>query len=171
MLRVPVELVVPAYYQAVDVGGSTYTDSGGDEWAADQRYTAGSWGYTARSSRNAYTSRPIAGTEDDVLYQTLRADPIEYRFDGLPSGVYEIDLRFAELSSRGPNRRLFDVIVEGTLVLPAHDIVGEVGNYSADHHVFYVPVSDGQLNVRFVTRWGFGRPIVNAIQVVHRPDR
>ena len=171
LLRVPVELVVPAYYQAVDAGGGAYTDLGQDAWAADQRYVAGSWGYTARTARDADTSQPIAGTEDDSLYQTLRDDPIEYRFDNVPSGVYEIDLRFAELSNRGPNRRLFDVIVEGALVLPAHDVSGEVGTYAANQHVFFVPVTDGQLNVRFVTRRGFNRPIVNAIQVVHRPDR
>jgi Malectin domain len=37
---------------------------------------------------------------------------MEYRFDGLPAGVYEIDLRFAELATRPPNTRLFDVVAE-----------------------------------------------------------
>jgi subtilisin family serine protease len=171
LLRVPVELVVPGYYQAVDAGGSSYTDLDGDAWAADQGYTAGNWGYTAKSSHVADTREAIAGTDDDPLYQTLRQDPIEYRFDGIPSGVYEVDLRFAELGNRRPNSRIFDVIVEGVIVLPAHDIAGEVGTLTADQHVFFVPVTDGQLNVRFVTRRGFAKPIVNAIQVVHRPDR
>ncbi len=170
LLRVPVELVVPAYYQAVDAGGSSYTDLGGDAWAADQTYTTGSWGFTARSSHDADTRDAIAGTDDDALYQTLRQDPIEYRFDGVPSGVYEVDLRLAELANRKPDSRIFDVIVEGVMVLPAHDIAGEVGTLTSDQQVFFVPVTDGQLNVRFVTRRGFAKPIINAIQVVHRPD-
>lgn len=42
------------------------------------------------------------------------------------------------------------MIVEGSLVLPAHDITYEVGNRSADDHEFLVGVSDGQLSIRFV---------------------
>ena len=171
LLRVPVELIVPAYYQAVDVGGGPFIDQGGDAWAADQQYADGSWGYTGHRSRVLTTAEPIAGTDDDTLYQTSRQDPIEYRFDGLPSGVYEVDLRFAELRDRRPNSRLFDVIVEGILVLPAHDVAGEVGTLAANQHVAFVPVTDGRLNIRFVSRRGYATPIVNAIQVVHRPDR
>jgi hypothetical protein len=36
--------------------------------------------------------------------------------------------------------------------------------------VFFVPVTDGQLNIRFVARAGNAPPVVNAIQVIHRPD-
>ena len=45
------------------------------------------------------------------------------------------------------------------------------GSLAADQHVFFVQVTDGQLNIRFVERKGFDLPIVNAILVVHRPDR
>ena len=169
-LRVPVTLIVPAYFQGVNAGGGAYTDLGGDPWAADQQYTAGSWGYTNAMSTTARTSRPIAGTDDDPLYQTQRRNPLEYRFDGLPVGFYEVDLRFAEIQPIRPGLRLFDVIIEGTLVLPALDIAGEVGTFTADNHVVFVPVTDGQLNVRFVARGGLP-PVINAIQVIHRPDR
>jgi hypothetical protein len=46
------------------------------------------------------TNQPIAGTVDDALYQTQRQDPTEYVFDGLPSGVYEVELRFVEIQTR-----------------------------------------------------------------------
>jgi len=32
-------------------------------------------------------------------------------------------------------------------------------------------VTDGQLNVRFITHRGFGKPIVNGLRVTHRPDK
>ncbi|MGH8837320.1 MAG: carboxypeptidase regulatory-like domain-containing protein [Actinomycetes bacterium] len=169
-VNVPVTLVVPAYYQAVNTGGSTYTDGNGDAWSPDQRYAAGSWGYT-QSGNVQDTTKPIAGTTDDILYQNLRVDPVEYRFDGLPNGVYEIDVRFAELDKRKPNTRLFDVVAESSLLLPAHDVAAEVGSLTADQHVFFVSVADGQLNLRFVQRKGFQKPIVNAILIRHRPDR
>jgi hypothetical protein len=170
-LRVAVKLIVPAYYQAVNAGDNAYVDHDGDTWSTDKLYSVGSWGYTSGSSHTASTKKGISGTEDDKLYQSQRQDPLEYRFDGLPAGVYEVDVRFAEVSNRPPNTRIFDVNVEGSLVLPALDIAAEVGSLAADQHTFFLPVTDGQLNVRFVAKRGYQQPIVNAIRVRHRPDR
>jgi hypothetical protein len=62
-------------------------------------------------------------------------------------------------------------MIEGNVVLFAHDVSAEVGTYTADDHSFFVPVTDGSVNVRFVERRGFGDPEVNAVRVTHRPDR
>ena len=169
-IRIPVSLIVPAYFQGVNSGGGVYVDLSGDTWAADRAWAAGSYGYVGQSS-TLNTNKPIANTLDDRLYQNLRKGMLEYRFDGLPPGVYEVDLRFAEIVRTSPGRHLFDVLVEGNVVLPAHDIAAEVGSFAADDHVFFVVVTDGQLNIRFIRRTGFGDPIINGIQVVHRPDR
>jgi hypothetical protein len=169
-LRIPVHLIVPAYQRAVNNGGAAYTDQAGDAWAADQAYSPGSWGYV-NSSGAATTQSAIAGTADDLLYQTARRGLVEYRFDGLPAGTYQVDLRFAEIQGKRRDKRIFDVIVEGGLVLPAHDIAAEVGALAADDHTFFLAVTDGQLSVRFVTRSGFGVPLINAMRVTHRPDR
>ncbi|HKE50115.1 MAG TPA: malectin domain-containing carbohydrate-binding protein, partial [Actinomycetes bacterium] len=147
-----------------------YVDLSGDTWSADKAFTTGSWGYTNSSSSVRTTKKGISGTDDDKLYQSQRQSPTEYRFDGLPNGVYEVDLRFAELINAAPGTRLYDVIIEGNFALPAHDTAGEVGTFAADQHVFFVPVTDGQLNIRFVARAGNAPPVVNAIQVVERPD-
>lgn len=91
--------------------------------------------------------------------------------DGAP-GVYQLDLRFAEISGPGrPNTRLYDVIAEGAVILPSHDTALEVGSFAADDHTFYVAVTDGQLNVRLVGCRGYLPPVINAIRAVHRPDR
>jgi hypothetical protein len=94
----------------------------------------------------------------------------EYRFD-VPNGVYQVELKFAELSNRRPGQHIYDVLIEGNLVLYAHDVSAEVGTYTADDHSFFVPVTDGTLNVRFVGHRGFGDPEINAVRVTHRPDR
>lgn len=117
------------------------------------------------------TGKGISGTDDDPLYQDLRQGILEYRFDGLPAGVYEVDLRFAEVKPTQPNGRLYDVLIEGSVVLYAHDTALEVGSFAADNHTFNVSVTDGQLNVRFLPRRGYAQPIINAVRVTHRPDR
>ncbi|TML24059.1 MAG: hypothetical protein E6G32_04640 [Actinobacteria bacterium] len=170
-LRVPVRLIVPAYEQGVDVGAtSPYLDGLGDTWSADQAYTPGGWGYTQRVN-TASTRSAIGGTVDGPLYQTARRGQTEYKFDGLPTGVYQVELRFAEIQNYGPNKRLFDVTIEGNVALFGFDIAGEVGKNYADDKTFFVPVTDGQLNVRFLTRQADKEPLINAIRVTHRPDR
>ena len=168
---VPVTMIVPAYQVALDVGATgPYTDGAGETWSADRRFTTGSYGYTNGRSSRLVTNRAVGRTDDDRLYQTARNNPLEYRFDNVPNGMYEVDLRFAEINGRRPGRRYADVIAEQTLFLPAHDISGEVGTFNADNHTLLVAVTDGQLNVRFVPRAGFAVPIVNGVRVTHRPD-
>ena len=150
-------LLVPAYQVAVDVGATApSTDVGGDPWVADQQWIAGGWGYTNNRSSRLTTDRAIAGTDDDLLLRTARNNPVEYRFDGVPDGVYEIDVRFAEINGRRPNRRVFDVAAETQFVLALHDISGEVGTFAGDQHTVFVTVTDGQLNLRLGERGGCG---------------
>ncbi|MFY1670678.1 carboxypeptidase regulatory-like domain-containing protein [Plantactinospora sp. WMMB334] len=170
-LEIPVRVVVTDYHRAVNAGGPEYTDPLDDLWSADRQYAPGSWGYTNPRSATSQTDRPIDRTTEDPLYQTLRYNPVEYRFDGLPDGVYEVDLRFVEMTRRPPNTRLVDLIAEDAFLIPAYDIVAAVGNLAADQRVFHVRVTDGQLNLRFVERYGFAKPVVSGIQVTHRPDR
>ena len=165
------KLIVPAYEQGVNAGsGPAYIDKLGDTWAADKAYASGSWGYVQRVN-TASTKSAIGGTADPTLYRTARRGQTEYRFDGLPTGAYQVSLRFAEIQNYKTGQRLFDVIIENSLVLPALDISGEVGKNYADDKTFFIPVTDGQLNVRFIQRQATKEPIVNAIRVVQRPDR
>lgn len=170
LVRVPVSLVVPAYQQGVIAGGKAYTDKQGDPWAADQAYSKGTWGYVQKS-KTASTSKTIAGTTEQTLFKTQRIDPYAYRFDNVPNGIYQIEMNFAELTNLRLGKRLYDVIIENTQVLPAHDIVYEVGNLTADKHTFFIEVTDGQMDVRLIPRAGFEAPVVNSLRVTHRPDR
>jgi len=170
-LRVPVKLIVPAYETGANAGSTgSYLDSLGDTWAKDQAYTAGSWGWTQRGNSDT-TRSPIAGTPDQTLYQSDFRGATEYRFDNLPNGVYQVELRFAELQNQRPGQRQFDVIINGTLVLPAMDIAAEVGQLTADDKSFFVTVTDNTMHIRFVIRRGFHEPVINGIRVTHRPDR
>jgi hypothetical protein len=168
-IEIPVSLVVPGYIRRVNAGGKAYTDLAGSVWAADRRYTPGKWGYV-NNSTVVTTNKKISKTGDDPLYQSQRQNILEYRFDGLPSGVYQVDLRFAELKNMAPNQRRFDVMMEGNIVLPFHDIALDVGRFTADNHTIYVTVTDGTLNIRFISHRTYGDPVINALRVIHRPD-
>jgi hypothetical protein len=171
-LKVPVSLYVPDYQQAVNSGStSAYVDSLGDTWPADQMYATGKWGYVQKSKTDS-TSKAITGTADPKLFQTQRIDPYGYRFDKVPNGTYQVELEFAELNAKEKiGARLFDVIVEDTLILPAHDIVYQVGTQAAESRTFFLNVTDGQMDIRLIPRAGSDLPVINAARITHRTDR
>ncbi|MET9885471.1 S8 family serine peptidase [Streptomyces sp. NPDC006430] len=171
VLSVAVKVVVPRYQVALDAGSDyAATDALGDSWSPDRAYAAGSYGYRGSSSVRS-TGRTIAGTADQKLFRNAREGMYEYRFDNVPNGTYTVELGFAELSSTKPNKRVFDVLAEGTQVLPSLDISLEAGTYEALTRTYTVTVTDGVLNVRFVTHSGFGKPLLNSLRVTDRPDK
>ncbi|MGW6685210.1 S8 family serine peptidase [Streptomyces sp. NPDC054961] len=171
VLTVPVKLVVPRYQAAVDAGSTgASTDSLGDGWSPDRKYTQGSYGYQGSGSVQS-TNRTIAGTDDQRLLRNAREGMYEYRFDNVPNGTYTVELGFAELSSTKPDKRVFDVLAEGALVLPSLDISLEAGPYTALTRTYTVTVTDGVLNVRFVAHSGYGKPLLNTLRVTDRPDK
>jgi hypothetical protein len=170
-LRIPVSLVVTDYQQGVNTGSSSnYKDGSGDTWSADRKHSNGSWGYVQSSSTKS-TSHSIKGTSDVKLFQSQRVDPYGYRFDNVPNGVYQVDLGFAEFDSDKPGKRVFDVVVENTLVLPAHDIAYEVGRFTAESKTFFIDVTDGRADIRLIPRAGFSKPVINSLRITRRPDR
>jgi parallel beta-helix repeat protein len=139
----------PAYAQRVNAGGGSYTDSAGKVWSADKAYTSGSWGYLGGTTYS--TGDPIANTVDDRLYQSERYSNFSYQFDVL-NGRYDVVLHFAEIFWKGTGQRLFDVLIEGVLVLDNYDIYQTAGHDVAVALTFSgIQVGDGQLNIRFVT--------------------
>jgi len=171
-VTIPVSLIVSGYQRGVNAGGGQYLDSSGDTWVADQIYRRGGFGYMYDRGTQV-VRQSIAGTPDPSLYQDCRVDPYLYRFDNLPSGTYQVELRLAELTQGiKAGDRLFDVIIKDELVAPAVDIAYRKGVRAADNHVFYTTVTDGYLDVRFVQSFdGTNDPVVNAIRITQRPDR
>ncbi|MGH9856522.1 MAG: malectin, partial [Acidobacteriota bacterium] len=133
----------------VIAGGESYTDSGGTHWKADQPYSRGSWGYVGGNTYR--TTRPIANSNDDPVYQSERYGDFSYKFD-VPNGFYNVALHFAEIHWKIPGKRIFDVLIEGSRVLDRYDICAAVGCSIALALTFLgVQVQDGQLNIDFRT--------------------
>jgi hypothetical protein len=170
VLDVPIHLVVPGFQAALDAGSAHgHVDLLGDAWQPDAAQKPGGCGYLGASSVIS-TRKRITGTTDETRLADARQGMYEYRCDGVPAGVYTVELDFAELKAAKPNTRVFDVLLEGALVLPSLDIALEAGSFTAVSRRYEVRVTDGQLNLRFVTHTGFGKPLVNGVRFTQRPD-
>ena len=110
-------------------------------WSGDQFFTGGG---------TYSTSATIAGTTNDELYQTERYGNFAYHVP-VPNGAYEVDLHFAEIFWSAPGQRVFDVTMEGTLALDNLDLVAAVGTLTSLVRTSRRTVSDGVLDIVFMT--------------------
>jgi beta-galactosidase len=164
-----------------------FTDKDQQLWIPDQVYQPGSWGHTggkifkiAGNGRLPYgTDKNIAGTADDPVYQTQQMGIDKYTLD-LPAAEYAITLHFAELLGgivkglpydlSGPDRiepagkRIFNVYVNGKLVLDSFNISAQYGTATAVTKTIRVVVADNKgIEIEFSAIEG--EPVLNALQV------
>jgi len=102
-------------------------------------------GAHARFPRN-----PIADTEDDPLYQSVRYNVDSYVFK-VPNGLYKVTLKFSEPHYRSEGKRVFGVKIQGKSVIDKLDIFKRVGaNRALDFSFEGVRVTEGRLDIEFV---------------------
>ena len=131
----------PPFPIRINTGGPAFTDAAGQVWSADQAFSGGG---------TYQTSTAIAGTVDDALYQTVRfCHSCSYSIT-VPNGNYEVVLHFAEIWWTSANQRVFDVSIEGTVVIDNLDIAAQVGAFTALVQTFPATVADGTLDVSLV---------------------
>jgi hypothetical protein len=139
-----------AVANASDAGTTTIrVNAGGKavgDWAADSR-SAGSPFLNLASSdlHTAMTTSDIkrssardAGSVPVEMFQDVRivrpgAEPMRWTLPARNGGVGELKLYFAEFRDRftEPGTAVFDVAVNGTVVLSNVDVIAEVGTYAA----------------------------------------
>ena len=157
------------YFVRVNAGGSVYADSTGQVWSADHQFEPCAPPYWGAVGGEVYSNpQPIANTDDDVLYQSQRYFPSggSYNF-WVPVGVYEVELRFAEIYQRTViGGRVFDVKAEGQTVIGNLDVLQAAGAYyKAYDRTLTVNVADGQLNLEFVRHTDKDAPFISAIAI------
>jgi arabinoxylan arabinofuranohydrolase len=122
---------------AVNSGGSAITVAG-VPFKADQYYRGGSVNST---------SDPIAGTDDDGLYQTERYGVYSYEVP-VSEATYDVELHFNELYQTTAGSRAFSVTVEGQPLFSDLDLYAIAGHDTAYSRVIKdVVVSDGSLSI------------------------
>ncbi|UYZ63732.1 malectin domain-containing carbohydrate-binding protein [Hymenobacter weizhouensis] len=142
---------------ALNAGGAAYTSStSGIAYQAEGSYVSG-------GTVLDRPTRTITGTSDNRLYQTERYGDFSYALP-LEDGTYQVELQFAELyfpvsGTTGANQRLFDVLLEGGVVLDNLDIFTQAGGANkALTRTFTLPVTDGTLNLQFRSEAGKNSP-------------
>jgi len=99
-----------------------------------------------------YAGRPVAETEEDILYQTCRYNLRGYRLT-LPNGIYRVTLKFCEPHFDARDKRVFDVTLQGQTVLKDFDILAKVGKFTAHDETFdSIQVTDGRLKIDIIDR-------------------
>ena len=138
----------PPYEARLNGGGRLYLDQGSAMWVEERPYTTGSFGINGGSSNTVVVA--IAGTDDDVLYQTEHlGTTFTARFD-CPNGTYETSLYNAETHWTAAGQRLFNVAIQGQQVLNNYDIFAAAGGPNKATVVTLTnTVSSGQLQIDF----------------------
>ena len=142
----------------INAGGAAFTDSQGRAWDADRAFNTGS-----------AASHPYPGA-DPQLYGTERWDPAgapELRYSiPVAAGSYDVRLHFAEIYSGAAavGARVFDVAIEGAVVVAAVDVFKEVGFQKPLVRTFTVSVSDGSLTIDLLHR--IENPKLSGIEVL-----
>ncbi|WP_243373430.1 malectin domain-containing carbohydrate-binding protein [Geotalea sp. SG265] len=139
---------------AVDCGGAAYTDAAGTIYGTDKAFSGGSTGKTTAA---------IAGTTDDLLYQSERWGNFSYSIP-VANGSYTLTLKFAEIYFSSAGQRVFSVTVNGQTVISNLDIYAKVGKNTAYDVVIPVNVTNGAINIGFTSTKDYGK--ISAIRIV-----
>lgn len=156
----PADAVLTSGHQRINAGGGSLSLA--EPWCTDTNYVGG------KSYANPGAG-DIQGTEHDELYRSERtgsdANPLAfaYTIPVLDTQV-RVRLHFAEIYWSAPGARIFDVRLEGQLVLDDYDIVADVGPLTAVVHEFEVSVFDGSLDMQFDA--SVDRPKLSAWEVI-----
>ncbi|ODM95398.1 Malectin [Orchesella cincta] len=114
---------------AVNAGGDSHTDIYGVTYQKDPA-TQG-----VASDHGMRMSIDRAHPNDEILYQTERYSPSTFGYD-IPvkeDGKYVLVLKFSEVYFRGPNQKIFDVVLNSRhKIVSDLDIFGNVG-YATAH--------------------------------------
>ncbi|MEQ8768500.1 MAG: malectin domain-containing carbohydrate-binding protein [Planctomycetota bacterium] len=146
----------------INAGGPSYRDAQSQLWSRDTGYF---------NTGVARRRQSLGGSPGDPIYHSERYDTasapeMSYRFPLVP-GLYQVRLHFSEIVPRygSVGARVFDVALEGQVLLPAFDIFGVAG-FDVPHVVQLddVRVDDQLLDIDF-TRIN-GDPKISAIEII-----
>ncbi|MCB0996072.1 MAG: PKD domain-containing protein, partial [Acidimicrobiales bacterium] len=127
----------------INSGGGQYLDGAGHTWSADTSFVGGTgWD----------SGTPIGATTDDPIYSSERYGTFSYAIGVTGPGCYAVTLHFAEIWWGGPGgggvgSRVFDVSLEGSVVLDNYDVFADAGFATATSQTFEAAITDGIIDI------------------------
>jgi uncharacterized repeat protein (TIGR03806 family) len=150
------------YYRAVNAGGPS---TGG--FHADAGFSGG----RVHSTTNSIVTAGIAYAGPEAIYKTERWQNFNYTFGGLnPGSDYEVLLHFAEIALNGPNLRVFDVRLNGQLVLDDFDIFAQAGGFCRALVKRFVIKADSKGLIRVTSSATKNSPKFSAFEITEFRD-
>lgn len=146
---------------ALNCAGPAYSGNNGFDYLADQFFNGG--------GVDNFPGNAVANTNDDALYNTARSksDFTGYTIP-VPNGNYLVILQFAETFFTASDKRVFDLSLEGNLMLDNLDLFQTApGKWVAYEEVYPVTISDGTIDISVAS--SVNNPLINAIVVVKQP--
>jgi hypothetical protein len=163
------------YIYRINCGGADYKDAYGNIWQADKGFSE-SWTNDFPEMPAAFASQrrvfaPIKNTRDWKLFQDFRygKNKLQYQFP-LPDGEYLLELYFIEpwIKDVGDNLsnllRVFDVAVNGRVVLNDVDVYNEAGANTALKKTVKVKIKGGKMIIDFPETKA-GQALISAVAV------
>jgi len=109
--------------------------------------------FTRPAATQTDPTTEIQGTDDDEIYRTINygdANSMEFLIPNLPKDSAVVTLKFAELFQNAVNMRVFDVALNGTVVLKDFDVFKFAGGKNiAFDTSFNVFLTNGALHITF----------------------
>src|ERR1022692_3189942 len=143
---------------------SGYTDRNTLSWSSDRYFHSG-----VQVQRHD----PVAGSDDEALYQNERFGNFSYTIPVAQNSRYTVTMKFCESwfgpgrpAGRGAGERLFDISFNGRILLGNFDVFKEAGSLRALDKTFkgLEPGMQGKLIFSFIPRRQYA--MVDAIEVV-----
>jgi beta-galactosidase len=104
--------------------------------------------------RNPPPPKVVQGAADQTLYLAYRTGNFSYELP-LPDGEYDVTLRFVEpVENQGAGKRVFDVRMQGSAVLPGLDIAALAGSMRALERTVPLHVEGGKARIEFIPKAG-----------------
>ncbi len=167
----------PVLYRvnAASNGGAVALDAPNMNWAPDNNSTNASPYRNSGSKTGGATVDSVAPTVPAYvpidIFKSERSDPsalpeMQWDFPIATPGVYEVHLFFMNNygGTSTVGKRVFDVLMEGAVVLNDYDIVADVGHKIGTMKSIQVNVTDGNLDIDFQR---FKQdPLINGIEIV-----
>ncbi|MDH3651400.1 MAG: malectin domain-containing carbohydrate-binding protein, partial [Saprospiraceae bacterium] len=161
------------FRQCINTGGNN--NSGGSEAFTDPNKVAWDKNKFSLGGTGQFLNIPVANTMNQSaltsvaeLYQTFRKGDFSYNIPIPTEEKYDVTLHFVEPNSYGEGARLFDIIVEDSMVEAEFDIVAQAGGSRiATTVTFSIQGSGGTLDFDFVSKQGTSikEAIVSGIEI------
>jgi hypothetical protein len=147
----------------------SYTDKAGNVWQGEKEYVkGGGFGFVGGQSVDRGKDTKIEATADARIYQTEHYAMTGFKAE-VPQGKHTVRLHFAETNpkmSKTPGGRVFDVAIQGKVVLPGFEVLKDAGaGYKALVKEFKgIEVGNGALDIGFVAK--AQNPEINGIEIL-----